>query len=206
MKALGNKSLSTILAIIINIAWWIEWIAATVLIAAIIIAAFSKEHVSLTVPVSFSTVHFKTVSSINDTMSNGQLQVMNGNFVFPFNLSLQNTLLLLAAVIVAFSVLLLITYQLKHIFLNFRKNQPFNELNIPRIRNVGLLLICFSILQWLLNICLNSFLISHFKWGDDIKLTYQFNVSFLISGIVLIIVAEIFRAGFVMEEDNNLTI
>lgn len=206
MKALGKKSLSTILAVILNIAWWIEWIAATVLIAAITIAAFSKEHVNLTVPVSFSTVNFKTVSSINNTMSKGQLDVMNGNFVFPFNITLQNTLLLLAGVVMAFSVLLLITYQLKLIFLNFRKNQPFNELNIPRIRNVGILLICFSILQWLFTICLNLFLISHFKWEDGIKLTYQFNVSFIVLGIILLIVTEIFRVGFVMEEDNNLTI
>ncbi|MEO6000154.1 MAG: DUF2975 domain-containing protein [Chitinophagaceae bacterium] len=206
MKALGNKSLSTILAIVINIAWWAEWIAGTVLIAVIMIAAFSKEHISLTVPVSFSSVNFKTISPITNNTPNGQLDVMNGNFVFPFNVTLQNTLLLLAGVVMGFSVLLLITYQLKIIFLNFRLNQPFNKLNIPRIRNVGALLICFSILQWLFNICINLFLGSHFKWEEGVKLNYQFNVSFLVAGIILLIVSEIFRVGFVMEEDNNLTI
>lgn len=206
MKALGKKSLSAILSIIINIVWWIEWIAGTVLIIAIMIATFSNKNVSLSVPVSFSSVNFKTVSSVANTIPAGQMQVMNGNFIFPINITLQNSLLITAGVLMAFAVLLLITYQLKIVFSNFRRNQPFNELNIPRIRNVGILLIYISVLQWLFNIALNLFLNSHFKWDPEVKLTYHFDVSFLISGVIIIIVAEIFRMGFVMEEDNTLTI
>ncbi|MEO8765745.1 MAG: DUF2975 domain-containing protein [Ginsengibacter sp.] len=206
MKALGKRSLSTILAIVINITWWLEWIAGTVLIVSVIIAAFYKKDVRLTVPVSFSGVNFKTVGSVTQAVPGGQLQVMNGNFAFPIDVTLQNTLLIIAGVVMAFSVVLLTTYQLKIIFRNFRTNQPFNKLNIPRIRNVGILLIGISILQWVFNIAINLFLIAHFKWDQGVKLTYHFDVSCIIPGIIIIIIAEIFRRGFVMEEDNTLTI
>ena len=206
MKSLGNKSLSKILSIILNIMWWIEWIGSGILITVILITCFLGKNISLNFPLTFSSVTFKTVTSISKDIPAGVINVMNGNFYLPIDNTWQNIWMLLAGSIVICAVFIVITHQLKLIFSSLSNNQPFNELNVLRIRNIGIVLIVFSFLQFLSNIILNQFLLSHFNWEEGIKLTYTFNVGYLITGVILIIVAEIFKEGVSLKEETNLTI
>jgi Protein of unknown function (DUF2975) len=206
MKSLGNKSLSKIFAVIINILWWIEWIGSGVLIIVMLITYFSGRSMTLTVPVTFSSIPLSKIHSIKSGLPDGVLNVMNGNFSIPVENNLQNTLMLLTAGIAICAVLIVVTYQLKLIFSSLSRDQPFDELNVLRIRNIGIVLIIFSFLQFLSNITLNWFLVGHFSWEDGIKLTYLFKISYLVTGVVLIIVAEIFKQGASLKEETNLTI
>lgn len=206
MKSLGQKSLSKILSIILNIIWWIEWVGASILVMAILATRFMEQNISLNFPLTFSTVTFKTVPSVIKQLPPGVIQVMNGNFYLPVNNTWQNILMLLAGSIAVCAVVILITYQLKLIFKSLRNNEPFSDLNVLRIRNIGVVLIAFFVLQFVSNIIINRFLLSHFTWGEGITLTYTFNISYLITGVILIIVAEIFKEGVSLKEETNLTI
>jgi hypothetical protein len=206
MKALRNKSLSKILSIILNVLWWIECIGSGVLITVILVTAFLKQNISLNFPLAFSSVTFKTVPSVSKNMPPGVMNVMNGNFYMPVDNNWQNILLLLVASIVICSLLIIITYQLKLLFSSLSKNQPFDALNVLRIRNTGIGLIVLSLLLFFSNIIINQFLQSHFIWDEGISLTYKFNISYLVAGIILIIVAEIFNEGVTLKEESNLTI
>jgi hypothetical protein len=206
MKALGHKSLAAVLAIIINVIWWLEWAAAALVTIVVLITSFSKREVSLDLPVTFSRTSFKNIINTSAAASSGLLQVSNGDFRCPIPIDWQNTLLLLAGFALLFSIIILLTRQLKVIFFNLRHGQPFNESNTASIRNIGILLVALSVLQWIFIIVLNSFLSSHFKWNTGIQLTYQFNLSYLLTGILLIIAAQIFRLGVTLEEEKQLTI
>ena len=206
MKSLQNKSLSKILSIILNVIWWIEWIGSGVLITVILASAFFKQSISLNFPLAFSSVTFKTVPSVNKNLPPGVINVMNGNFYLPVDNNWQNILLLLAASIAICSVFIIITYQLKLLFLSLSNNQPFDALNVVRIRNTGIGLIVLSLLLFISNIIINQFLQSHFIWDKGISLTFTFNISYLVAGIILIIVAEIFNEGVTLKEETNLTI
>ena len=206
MKSLQNKSLSKILSIILNVIWWIEWIGSGVLITVILVTAFLKQSISLNFPLAFSSVTFKTVSSVNKNLTPGVIKVTNGNFYMPVDNNWQNILMLLAASIAVGSVFIIITYQLKLLFSSLSNNQPFDTLNVLRIRNTGIGLIVLSLLLFFLNIIINQFLQSHFTWDKEISLTYTFNISYLAAGIILIIVAGIFNEGVTLQEETNLTI
>ncbi len=206
MKSLGNKSLSNILSIILNILWWMEWIGSGILITVILITSFLGKNISLNFPLTFSSVTFKTLPSISKEVPNGVLNVMNGNFYVPVTNNWQNILLFLVGSIVMCTVLIVITYQLKKIFSSLRNNQPFDELNVLRIRNIGIVLIGFSLLQFLANIIVTRYSMYHFTWDKELSLTYTFNASYLVTGVLLIIVAEIFKEGVSLKEETNLTI
>jgi hypothetical protein len=206
MKSLGNKSLSKILSIIINVIWWIELIGSGVLITVILATAFSERNISLDFPLSFSSVTFKTIPPVSNTMQPGVINVVNGDFNMPVYNNWQNILVLLAISIVFCSVIIIITYQLKLLFLSLSKDQPFDALNVLRIRNTGIGFIVLSLLLFLSNIIVNRFLLSHFNWNQGISLTYKFNLGYLIAGIILIVVAEIFNEGAILKEETNLTI
>jgi len=100
----------------------------------------------------------------------------------------------------------LITYQIKRIFENFRQNQPFHQSNIGRIANIALILIGYSLVQWTFVIVVNQILLSRFTIWHNLELTYDFNFSCIIVGVVLLAVQGVFKAGLVLEEDKQLTI
>jgi len=206
MKTLGNKSLSGILSAIIRIVWWLEWIGAVVITVALIIMPFFKKDISFNTPVTFSAAAIKTVAAAGTNLETGQLNATDGNFSFQVQSGLANILIMIFIVVVAFSFFILATYQLRLIFLSFSKNEPFLEFNITRIRKIGFILISYALAQLLYHIALNQYLTSHFKWSNDIQLTYSFNLSALFIGVTLIVVAEVFKLGTSLDNEQKLTI
>jgi Protein of unknown function (DUF2975) len=206
MKVLGKRSLSTVLAVTINIVWWLEWIAMGAMLVAIILAFTVKQTVKLDVPVSMAPAAGTVVNAEDALSPTGMLFPMQGHFSFQIDTNLQNAFILVAGTLIVFGFLMRVTYHLKLIFLSFKQGQPFNEANFERIRNIGLALIAFCVLQFIFNIGLRSFLTTHFKWPNGMALTYSFNVNFLVTGLILIVLSEIFKLGVFLEEDKNLTI
>lgn len=205
MKTFGNRSLSSGMYGIINTIWWFEWLAGLGLITYLLTMVFMRKAFDIALGVTFSEGILKKVDTLIPNGNPGILKVSNANFLFsPTNF--QEVILILTALILSLTAVLLITYQLKKIFLNFRKNEPLNKLNFPRIKYIGIILIIANIAQWLYSLALNQYLIQNFKWGNETRLTLSFNASYLFMGIVLIIVSKIFEMGTSLEEENSLTI
>ena len=206
MKAIGSKSLTKILFFIINIIWWLEWIAFSIVAFVFVITSFTQKYITINLPFSFSPVHFRSVMSLNKDLLNGSLQVMNGNFSFLLHNSFFNTLICLIGLVAVFSFILLITYLIKLIFACFSNNDPFNELNMKRMNLIGVLLIGFSFLEFLFNILINLYLKSQFDWKESISLTVEYNVTYLLTGVILIIIAGVIKLGSSLDNENKLTI
>ncbi|HEY2580456.1 MAG TPA: DUF2975 domain-containing protein [Mucilaginibacter sp.] len=145
------------------------------------------------------------VPPVNKDFPGGILNSTNGNLFIQMHATWQNVTMLLIAFVSISAMILIITYQLKVIFSNFKQNLPFNELNISRMRNIAIVLIAYSVLQWVTVVIMNQMLLSNLNWGS-VKLTYGFNISCLFTGLILLIVAEIFKLGVLLEEEKSLTI
>ncbi len=206
MKTLGTKSLSAVLSGIIQVVWWVELVAVVGITAAIITTPFFKEQVSFNTPVTFSNVSVKNVEAAVPNLPAGELIATDGNFSFLVQTNLVNTLIMAAVFMAAFTFLILVTYQLKLIFSSFKKNEPFMAVNINRIKKIGFIVIVYAIAKLLYSIALNQYLLSHFKWEGSIKLTYSVNLIALFAGATLIILAEIFKLGAFLDEEQKLTI
>lgn len=205
MKVLGNKSLSSALAVVINVLWWLEWIGGIVCIVLGSIAAQVRKGFALQVPINYSNLTIGRVNSINKDFPMGILNTTNGVISLHINASWQNIVMLLIGYGLIFSVIVIMTYQLKRIFQNFKQNLPFNELNMLRIRNIAIVLISYSFVQWLFVIAVNQILNSNLQF-KHLDLTYNFDVGYLLVGIALFVVEGIFRIGISMEEEKQLTI
>lgn len=206
MKTLGNKSLSKMLLTVIQVVWWLEWIVAIAIIAAVVTIPLTKRNVNFDTPVTFTRVTLKMVESAGTNLQAGRLNVTAGNFSFQVFSSLGNSLIMVLIVAVAFFFFISVTHQLKLIFESFTKHEPFVELNITRIRKIGFILICYLPARFIYEIALKLYLTEHFRWANDISLTYSFNLSALLIGLTLIVVAEIFKLGNTLENEQKLTI
>jgi hypothetical protein len=205
MKTLGTKSLSSILARIIGIFWWLEWIGLVTVVTVVIAAAVTRKAFAIAVPVTFSNITIRQVQPLNKDFPAATLNTTSGNLYLHADASLFSVVMLLIAFGLLFTLVLTVTYQLKIIFSNFKQNVPFNEVNIYRIRNIAFVLICYSVAQWLYVAIMNRVLISNLQW-EHMQLTYSFNFSWLLTGIALVVVAEIFKQGTLLENEQKLTI
>ena len=206
MKAIGSKALTKILFIVVNVIWWLEWITFSIVALVFVITSFTQKYITINLPISFSPVNFRSFDTFNNYLLKGSIQVMNGNFSFLLHNSFSNTLICLIGIVTVFSFILLITYQIKLIFASFINNDPFNELNIKRINLIGVLLIGFSFLELIFNILINLYLKSQFDWKEGISLTAGYNFTYLLTGVILIIIAGVINLGASLENENKLTI
>ena len=205
MKTLGNKSLAAALSRVINIFWWLEWAGFTIIMALGFALAIEKRAFTIDIPITYSAITLKQISSANKDFPSGLLNSTNGNLNLNIHATWQNILLLQTGLSILCAAAILITYQLRCIFASFRQTLPFQGSNITRIRNIAFILIALTVVQWLFVIIVNQVLFSNLIW-EQVQLTYHFNFSALITGLILIVVAEIFKLGVSLENENKLTI
>jgi hypothetical protein len=205
MKKLGQKSLSSVLAAAINVLWWLEWFIGAAGAVTGVITALVRRGFAIQLPVSFSAVSIKQIYAVNHTAGFSVLNTTSGKLSIYIKASFQNTAGILIVYGLILTVALIITFQLKEIFISFKRNEPFQMLNLKRIRKIALTLILASVVQWLFVIIVNQYLNTNFFLGN-LKPTYDYNWSCFLIGIILIVVEGIFKIGLELEEEKQLTI
>lgn len=206
MKTIGRRSLSTVIATGLKAIWWGEWVWIIYTIAEIFEAAYYRGDYAPHVPIAFKDATIVApIGTIYKDFKFTHLNSTSGDLYFQVNATWKSISVLIAFYLIVFAAISIITYQLKIIFSNFSKNLPFNEVNIPRIRNIAYVFLAYTIVQWAGTIIIREVLVRIVHWRR-FELTYDFNFNYFILGIVLLFVAEIFKWGTALEEENNLTI
>jgi len=205
MNIFGKNPLSSVLAKVINIVWWLEWVSGATLIGMASITARVRRGFALQIPINFSTTTIRQARSINRELESGIINTTDGVFSLHIGANWQNLAMLFIGFALIFSTIAIITYQLKKVLKNFEQGLPFNRLNMARIRNIAFVLMGYSFAQWAFAFAVNMFLNSNFQF-EHLDLTYDFNISCLLMGIALLMVEEIFKAGLSLEEEEQFTI
>jgi hypothetical protein len=206
MKTIGRRSLSTIIATGLKVIWWGEWAWIAYKIYMILAAAYYRGGYAPHVPITFEDATIAApIKSLYTAITTTHLNCTSGDLYFSVDATWKSISVLIAFYLIVFAAISITTYQLKLIFSNFSKNLPFNEVNIPRIKNIAYVLLAYTIVQWTGTIIIREVLVRIVHWRR-FELTYDFNFNYLILGLVLLFVAEIFKMGTALEEENNLTI
>jgi len=107
----------------------------------------------------------------------------------------------------SFAISLSITYLLRKIFDSLTDNNPFVTENAQRLRQIALLIILIAPITFMRDLFLNWYLRQNFVVdGTAIQthLTLDFKTVFI--GLILLIIAEIFRLGTRLKEEQELTV
>jgi hypothetical protein len=99
---------------------------------------------------------------------------------------------------------------LRRMFKSVEKGDVFCAANIRNVRSIGLLLVASSILKfiaagWLVS-RMASLVREHVAGKVALAPTYEGNLSGLATGIMILALAEVFRQGLMLKEENQLTI
>ena len=201
MKALGKGSIASIVRVGLQIAWIVLWVAAGFLALA---------------SVAYGVILALTAGGVIDpdflTGGDGQIRVGDeGSFSVQYDDAAGATwpvvipALLIGAVAVGGS--LVIVWRLKKLFDSFSTGEPFRRENATHLRVIWMTMLVIEVSRYVL-MALTAFLLARFGEGaGDISIRIDGDrIAAWGSILILIVLAEVFREGARMKEEQELTI
>ncbi|HYG40243.1 MAG TPA: DUF2975 domain-containing protein [Cytophagales bacterium] len=208
MKTIGKRSIASILKFIINFAWYFQWAILAFVTVILIVVFINKDYVDHDVMVKISKpITSFTVTAKNPDYAEPTLIVESAklNFKNKVDAVLIMESFLFLSLIFFFS--LTITYLVKKIFNTLTENTPFVPENAKRLKQIGFLIILYAPLKIAYDLVSHSkatmnFLIDNAPIGTE----FNFHFETIIAGLVILVIAEIFRIGTHLKEEQDLTV
>lgn len=220
MEKIRYHTLLKMLKWMINLALLAEIIVAVVLFVMFIITIGTDEgSLVSTWPIQIEKHYFENQitsnhENLNDlsvAINSGSIQFSSDGFGY-YLLKIIDALCLLA---IAISITLL----LKRIFLSLVKQHPFVMDNAKSLRSIAFLVLLIMPYSLIKNLIYRSFIMNHITIeekeyasflslfskpaSNEILLGTDMNIQALVAGMILFIIAEVFRIGIVIKEDNE---
>lgn len=203
MKALGKGSIAEIVRVGLMIAWWLLWVAAV----AIGLAAVGYGIILALVANGAIDPSLLQGGGGDVDLGDGG---GGGNFHVTYDQPGGGTwpvvvpALLIAAVAVAGS--LVIVWRLRKLFDAFSTGEPFRRENAVHLRVIWMTMLAIEVSRYLL-MALTGVLVTMYG-GPDVRANYTIAIDFSTWGsiLILIVLAEVFREGARLKEEQELTI
>ena len=213
MKAMGSRSVSSFLAALISAGFYTVAVVLVLMLGLASVPLFTDlsniDNVEMSIPVSFNVetgvlraaapVPGNTKVEIRDAHGSGTLR-----FPPPSGMFLTTTAVLVALYL---TIALWVLVQLRAVFRTLRDGRPFVAANAMRIRWIGYAVILGELVQSLALFGGNAYAKTHFA-ADVLRFDAwpSLDVFAIIHGLIILVIAEVFRAGARLEEDQSLTI
>jgi hypothetical protein len=210
MKIMGKGSLSSFVTALINIGWYGAMILLTLSACLLVIAPWvdpPRVEVGLAVPAAFRIepdTHHVTASPSG--VENVHLEDARGSLRF----SPRSSVVVAGSAIVLIAVLALIVWvlgQLRAVFRTLRAGQPFVAANATRIRRIAYAVIAGEVARAVLAYVGMRYAMTHFSiQGVRFEARSDLNVVAIICGLIILVIAEVFREGTRLDEEQALTV
>jgi amino acid transporter len=113
----------------------------------------------------------------------------------------------LAIVIALLSLAMWVLGQLRAVFRTLRDGQPFVPANTARIRWIGWAVIIGELVRAAVVLFENYYVMTHFQAeGLSFYAHTDLNIFAIIDGLIILVIAEVFRAGTRLDEEQSLTV
>lgn len=204
-----KASVSSFLTMLLNVGWYVVALALTLTTCLAVVSAFHDvRDAEIDIPVSFSVdARALPVSAPSLGIEAAQIQNVRGSLKFPPppGASLVAPVLLGLAIMLA--VVLFVLGQLRAVFRTLRDGQPFVPANSTRIRWIALVVIFGELARAAVVFFANSYAMTYFSAnGLRFDARPDLNVLTIIHGLIILAIAEVFRTGTRLNEDQTLTI
>ena len=206
---MAKTSLSGFVTIVLNVAWYFIAVALALTTCIVIVSPWMHlgDSGRIDIPVSFD-VDTRAVQVSAPALGVGvaEIQHVRGSMSFPppSRASVTGTLALIA-VMLAF--ILWVLGQLIGVFRSLRDRQPFVPDNAIRIRRIGYAVIAGELARAALVFSANTYAMTHFSaHGLRFDARPDVNLFGIVHGLIILAIAEVFRVGTRLNEDQSLTI
>lgn len=208
MKLTGERSIASLIRIILDGTWWLGS-TGLVLLGGLLVFSFCADLRSdnLTMDLPIAVQLDSPVYSHSASMeSNARIEKLRGNLRFPvrssafFSGSIFLILLLLGTLLWAVT-------QLRHVFRSLSRGVLFSIDIAKRLRYAGLTVILVEFARTALVYFWSDYTSRHFTAnGLRFVASADLNGIAAVSGLAILVIAEVFREGARLHEEQSLTI
>lgn len=209
MKAIGKSSLSSFLKVVLDITWYlsIAGLALTVVLAGMSLLTRGNVPGRLNIPVLVEVdPACYSISAPDYGISGGELDdvVAELRFRSPGG---QLLVFFAAYLVVAIGILMVVVYQLRNILGTLAAGSPFVAANAGRIRFIGWAVVIGEAVQSFIELVGHIIVKATFEaTGVTFRWSFDMSVQTLFWGFTLIVLAEVFRLGVELREEQSLTV
>ncbi|HKY21105.1 MAG TPA: DUF2975 domain-containing protein [Vicinamibacterales bacterium] len=211
MKVVGKRSVSTLLTGFISAG---VYTVAVVLVLMLGLASVSffidlshTSNTEMSIPVSFSVEPgVLRLTAPAPGFATADIRDAHGTLRFPPpSRRFLTTTALLAAL--ALAVVLWVLIQLRAVFRTLRDGRPFVTANAMRVRWIGYAVILGEVVRSLVLFGGNAYAKTHYA-ADALRFDAwpRIDVFSIVHGLIILVIAEVFRTGARLDEDQSLTI
>jgi hypothetical protein len=193
MKALGKGSIAEIIRIGLLIGWCILWVCLAALVA--VAAAFALHSAGLVDMAKF----FAPENGLRLSFGDDAITLPPGAPTWP----LFTSAILVGGVVVGGG--LVIVWRLRQLVESFCSGQPFAKGNAAHLRAIWTTMVGIEVARYLL-LLLTIAALTGFGATEDAELQLKVDLSTWGSILILIVLAEVFREGARLKEEQELTI
>jgi hypothetical protein len=210
MKAIGKGSLSSLLTALLNVGWYgaLGLLALSVCILVISpIVDPPRVEIGLALSTAFSLdPDTYRVSASAPGVEHAQIRDVRGSLIF----SPRSRIFVAGSAIVLMTLLAFILWvlgQLRAVFRTLRDGQPFVSANATRIRRIAWAVIVGELVRSALAYFGSRYAMTHFSAnGLHFNARLGLNIFAIICGLIILVIAEVFRAGTRLDEEQSLTV
>jgi hypothetical protein len=209
MRLLGKGSISSWLAVLLNVAQYAIVLGIVIASALTAVSFFvDLKGAEIDLPVSFQVDgRALPVSAPSLGIEATYIEDARGSLTFRPPSGLYVVPATLLGVIAILAVILWGLSQLQAVFRTLRDGQPFVADNAPRIRSIAFIVIFGELIRAGLVFAANYYAMTHFSAGGvRFDAEVDVNIFAIIHGLIILVIAEIFRVGTQLDEDQSLTI
>ena len=209
MQALGKGSIAWWLKLLLDVLWFaLLALFAVITLATIYRAAsgdYTKLEVNLGVRFELEPERYKIsseqvgVERAEIRKAQGELHFTNPRGVYAFAFMAWSYL--------ALGIALVVVHQLRGLFRTLAARAPFDRSNAGRIRTIALALLAGQALGALMRVGFGNLLKQQFAAeGLTLAPAWGLNFAAILVALVLLVIAEVFRVGAEMKEEQDLTV
>jgi hypothetical protein len=220
MKAMGRRSIASFLTLLLTISWWLMALGLAAATLLLVVSPFIQSPIevdaswlsigsnsTMTIPVSVAVdAETHRVAAPGLGIEEARLEDLRGSLRFPTRSG---------PIIAGHAVLLMLLFalglwvvgQLRAVFRTLRAGQPFVAANATRLRWVAYGVIAVEIARAAVVLFENQYARTHFSaQGIRFEVHPDLNVLAIVSGLIILVIAEVFRAGTRLDEEQSLTV
>jgi hypothetical protein len=210
MKVMAKSPVASFLAGLVTLFWYLAMVGLALSVLMLLVSPFIgtrdlKVDVKIPVALSLNATTHPVIAGTPD-VTDGKLEDLRGSIRF---VPLKRGFVAASAVVLAvvISLVMWVLHQLRAVFRTLKDGQPFVPENAVRLRKIGWAVIIGETLRAALALLQNAYAANHFSVSS---LTFvvrpDYNALTVIGGFIILVIAEVFRAGTRLDEEQSLTV
>ena len=201
--------MASVLTTLLNVAWYLVAIGLILSVCLLAVSPWVGSpgiDVDLKIPVSFSLDAGSHRVRAPLGVDAAQIEDLRGSLRF----SPRRASFVAGSAVVLIVMLALVLWvlgQLRAVFRTLRDGQPFVPANATRVRRIGWAVIVGELARSAVELSTSSYAMSNFSAeGLRFDARPDLNIFVIVNGLIILVIAEVFRAGTRLDEDQSLTV